>query len=136
MIKRSHFDFRKIGPLQQGSFTFLLITIISLICFAFRLRTMQAWNMILSPVFLYICYNSILGAFRQKWFQYIGQSIVIFILLCLYIYIAGNFVSDFSYRETDELQRITVLVILFYFLLNLLCLVFRSLLNLLEQIDE
>lgn len=129
-------DFKEIGPLQQGAFVILLITIVSLCCLLFHQKNMQAWNLILSPIFLFCFYNPIIGAFQQKLLQYFATSILTFILLAMYIYVSGNFVSDFSYKESDELHIITILVIAFYFMFNLLCLLFRGILFLLNEIDN
>ena len=87
-------------------------------------------------LFLFCFYNPVIGAFQQKLLQYTGFSVLTFILLSMYIYISGNFVSDFSYSKSDELHIMTVLVVLFYLLLNLLCLLFRGILYMLEQIDN
>jgi hypothetical protein len=136
MIRNSFFDIRKIGPFRQGGLAMILVTIVTLFCFFFKIKTMQSWNMIFSPIFLYCCYNPILGAFREKWLPYIAYSILVFLVLAMYIYVSGNFVSDFSYRHSDELHRMTVLAVIFYFLLNLLCLMFRGVLYLLETMDD
>lgn len=135
-MKKSLPDFKKIGPFQQGAFVMLLITIVSLGCLLFHQKSMLAWNLILSPIFLFCFYNPIIGAFQQKMLQYFAASILTFILLAMYIYISGNFVSDFSYRQSDELHIITVLVVTFYFMFNLLCLLFRGILFMLNEIDN
>ncbi len=129
-------DFKKTNPLQQGIVIMLLITLMTLVCWLFQLTSMFAWNLILSPLFLFCFYNPVIGAFQQKLLQYTGFSVLTFILLAMYIYISGNFVSDFSYRQSDELHIMTALVVLFYLLLNLLCLLFRGILYMLEQIDN
>ena len=129
-------DFKKTNPLQQGIVIMLLITLMTLVCWLFQLKSMFAWNLILSPLFLFCFYNPVIGAFQQKLLQYTGLSVLTFILLAMYIYISGNFVSDFSYRQSDELHIMTALVVLFYLLLNLLCLLFRGILYMLEQIDN
>jgi len=129
-------DFKKTSPLQQGIVIMLLITLLTLVCWLFQLKSMFAWNLILSPLFLFCFYNPVIGAFQQKLLQYTGFSVLTFILLAMYIYISGNFVSDFSYRQSDELHIMTALVVLFYLLLNLLCLLFRGILYMLEQIDN
>ena len=129
-------DFKKTSPLQQGIVIMLLITLMTLVCWLFQLKSMFAWNLILSPLFLFCFYNPVIGAFQQKLLQYTGFSVLTFILLAMYIYISGNFVSDFSYRQSDELHIMTALVVLFYLLLNLLCLLFRGILYMLEQIDN
>ena len=129
-------DFKKTNPLQQGIVIMLLITLMTLVCWLFQLKSMFAWNLILSPLFLFCFYNPVIGAFQQKLLQYTGFSVLTFILLAMYIYISGNFVSDFSYRQSDELHIMTALVVLFYLLLNLLCLLFRGISYMLEQIDN
>ncbi len=129
-------DFKKTNPLQQGIVIMLLITLMTLVCWLFQLKSMFAWNLILSPLFLFCFYNPVIGAFQQKLLQYTGFSVLMFILLAMYIYISGNFVSDFSYKQSDELHIMTALVVLFYLLLNLLCLLFRGILYMLEQIDN
>ena len=136
MFKKSNFNYQKLNPLRQGIFTLLLITLVSVICLVVGQKNIQAWNMILSPIFLFCFYNPIIGAFQQKLLQYVGISILVFIFLLFYIYISGNFVSDFSYQQTDELHTITALVILFYFMFNLLCLLFRGILFMLKEIDN
>ena len=135
-MKKSLPDFKKIGPFQQGAFVILLITFVSIGCLVFHQKSMFAWDLILSPIFLFCFYNPIIGAFQQKLLQYIGFSLLTFVLLIMYIYISGNFVSDLSYKETGELHFITVLVITFYFMFNMLCLLFRGILYMLEEIDN
>ena len=136
MFKKSEFNYQKLTPIRQGFFTLILITVVSLVCLVIGQKSVLAWNLIFSPIFLFCFYNPIIGAFQQKLLQYIGTSIVVFILLSAYIYFSGNFVSDFSYRQTDELHTITVLVVLFYFLFTILCLLFRGILFLLQEIDN
>ena len=136
MPRHPLFDIMSFNPLKQGAFTMLLITLVSLLCFLFHIRSMQAWNMILSPIFLFSSYNPIIGAFQQKWGRYLAVSALVFVVLAMYIYISGNFVSQYSYRESDELHRFTALAIIFYFLLNLVCIMFRGVLYMLETIDE
>ncbi len=135
-MKKSLPDFKNISPFQQGAFILVLVTILSLGCLLFRQKNMVAWNLVLSPVFLFCFYNPIIGAFQQKLLQYSASSILTFILLNMYIYISGNFVSDFSYRDSDELHFITILVITFYFMFNMLCLLFRGILYMLDEVDN
>ena len=136
MFKKFEFNHQKLSPLRQGAFTLLLITIVSIFCLVTGQKSVLAWNMIFSPIFLFCFYNPIIGAFQQKLLQYIGISVIVFILLSGYIYFSGNFVSDLSYRQTNELHTITILVVLFYFLFTLLCLLFRGILFILKEIDN
>jgi hypothetical protein len=92
--------------------------------------------MMLSPMFLFCCYNPIIGAFQPNWPRYAGLSLLTFIVLSMYIYISGNFISDVPYSDSDEMHRFTALIVIFYFLVNVLCLMFRGVLFLLEHIDE
>lgn len=114
----------------------MLITLISLGCLIFHQKTMFAWNLILSPAFLFCFYNPIIGAFHQKPLRYFGFSVLNFALVLMFIYISGNFVSDFSYKQSDELHFITALVITFFVLFNMLCLLFRGILYMLHEIDN
>ncbi|MFN8261723.1 MAG: hypothetical protein U0X41_12365 [Chitinophagales bacterium] len=129
-------DLKNTGPLQQGVFIMLLITALSLGCLLFRPQGMFAWNLISSPLLLFCFYNPIIGAFRQKPLRYFGISALVFILLGMYIYISGNFISDFNYQDSGELQMMTLLIITFFLLFNLICLLFRGILNLLHEIDR
>ncbi len=129
-------DLKNTGPLQQGIIIMLLITLLSLSCLLFHQSGMFAWNLILSPVFLFCFYNPIIGAFQQKPLRYFGTSVLIFTLLTMYVYISGNFISDFMYKDSNELQMMTILVITFFLLFNLICLLFRGILNLLHEIDN
>ncbi len=129
-------DLKNTGPLQQGVFVMLLITALSLGCLLFRPQGMFAWNLISSPLLLFCFYNPIIGAFRQKPLRYFGISALVFILLGMYIYISGNFISDFNYQDSGELQMMTLLIITFFLLFNLICLLFRGILNLLHEIDR
>lgn len=136
MFRNISFDLRHYGPLKQGALAFALVTLVSLICIVFHLHAMQSWNMMLSPMLLFSCYNPIIGAFRPHLLKYVLLSMPVFVLLALYIFISGNFISDYAYKDSDELHLITVLIIVFYFLLNLVCLMFRGVLYMLESIDE
>lgn len=129
-------DLKNTGPLQQGVFIMLLITALSLGCLLFRPQGMFAWNLISSPLLLFCFYNPIIGAFRQKPLRYFGISALVFILLGMYIYISWNFISDFNYQDSGELQMMTLLIITFFLLFNLICLLFRGILNLLHEIDR
>lgn len=129
-------DIKNLTPFQQGVIIILLVTVISLLCLLFGQKSMQAWNMIIAPLFLFCVYNPILGAFQQKLLHYTGASVLAFIIISIYIYISGNFVSEFSFKQSGELHLIFILAVLFFFLLNLLCLLFRGILYLLEQIDN
>ncbi len=132
----TYFDIRSINPLYQGFFTVLLVSCCALYCFLFNHRSMQAWNMVLSPIFLFCSYNPILGVFHKNWWKYTSFSFLVLVGIAFYIYISGNFISEFSYGDTEELQRLTALVFIFYFLLNLLCVVFKAILYLLKHIDD
>jgi phosphatidylserine synthase len=105
-------------------------------CLLLNHKSIMAWNMVLSPIFLFCAYNPIIGVFHTNWWRYTYTSFLVLILVALYIYISGNFISEYSYRNTQELQRLSVLVFIFYFLLNLLCVVFKAILDLLEHIDD
>lgn len=136
MTKKLHLDIKNIPPLQQGVFILLLVSAFSIGCLVFGFKGVQAWNLILSPLFLYCFYNPVIGAFHQKPLQYAGESALIFCLLGGFIYVSGSFISDFSYGMTVELHWMTALVILFYILLSFLSQIFRGILYLLEQIDQ
>ncbi len=136
MFKRIVINYKNINPIQQGLFCAFLVTIIALCCSIFQVKSMQAWDMILSPIFIFCCYNSIIGAFVQKPIQYTIISIFVLFILSFYIYILGNFVSNFSYQESQELHLIVALVFVFYVLLYLLCIVFRIILYLLHEADK
>jgi len=136
MFQNSSFSFKDTHPIQQGLFCVALVTLISLFCLLFRIRSMQAWNVILSPVFLFCSYNPIIGIFRQKLFQYTAISILVLIGLSFYIYVAGNLVSDFSFKQSNELHLIAALAFVFYFLLFTISIVFRAVLYLLNEVDK
>ncbi len=136
MIHYLKFDYKNLSPFQQGMLSALLVTFISLFCLVFHQNSMQAWDMLLTPILLLCFYNPILGAFQQKPLQYFGISVLVFISIAAYIYISGNFVSTISYKQSGELHLFAVLIVVFYFLLNLLTLLFRGILYLLKHIDE
>ncbi|MDB5226476.1 MAG: hypothetical protein JWN78_669 [Bacteroidota bacterium] len=92
--------------------------------------------MILSPIFFFIFYNPIIGVFQQKLLQYFTLSMIAFFSLVTYIYISGNFVSGSSFMQLEELHWMTKAVAIFYFMLNLICLLFRGIIYMLEQLDE
>jgi hypothetical protein len=52
------------------------------------------------------------------------------------IYFAGSLVSDITFSQSHELQFILLLLILFFFLFNILCLLFKGILHLLNSIDN
>ncbi len=130
------FDFKTLNPITQGIFYIVLISIIAIFCFIFSITSMYSWSMILAPIFLFICSNPIIGAFKQKPLQYTSLSIIVLITLATYIYITGNFISDFKYQQTQELQLIATLVFIFYILLSTLCVIFRTVLYLLNEADK
>ena len=136
-MKLPSFDIKNFGPLKQGALCMLLVTLFSLGSWILHVKSIQSWSIILSPIFIYSVYNPIIGAFREKkpW-TYVAWSLLMFIVLGMYIYISGTFVSDISYRESDELHRFTALAIIFYFLVNILCLMFRGVIYMLEHMDE
>lgn len=136
MIQYLKFDYKNLNPFQQGIFAALLVTFIALFCLIFHQNSMQAWDMLLTPILLFCFYNPILGAFQQKPLRYFGLSVFVFISIAVYIYLTGNFISSFSYQQTGELHLFAVLIVVFYFLLNLLTLLFRGILYLLKHIDE
>jgi len=123
-------------PIQQGLFSVAFITVISLCCLLFGVRSMLSWSMIMSPFILFCCYNPIFGIFKQKPIPYFCVSVIILIILAMYVFLSGNFVSDFSYKETQELHLIAALITVFYVMLNMLCIVFRVILHLLVEADK
>jgi len=136
MIKKYLPDFRNISPVKQGTLIIVLITALSLGCLITRQNSMLAWNLISSPIFLFCFYNPILGSFHQKPLQYLGLSTAVFFVLLMYIYISGNFVSVHSYQQSQELHAMTLLTVLFYFMFQLICVLFKGILYMLEEIDR
>jgi hypothetical protein len=134
--RKSYLDIESINPLYQGFFTVLLVSCCALYCFIFNHTSMQAWNMVLSPIFLFCSYNPIIGVFHKNWWRYTLYSFLVLLGVSFYIYISGNFISVCSYGNTEELQRLTALVFIFYFLLNLISIVFKAILYLLKHIDD
>lgn len=136
MDQKSSFSYKNTNPIQQGIFCIVLVTIISIICLVCRIKSIQSWNMILSPIFLFCFYNPIIGVFKQKMFQYAAISTIVLVILAFFIYLAGSFVSELSYAKVEELHKITALVFLFYFLLYTISIVFRAVLYLLNEVDK
>lgn len=136
MIHYLKFDYKNLSPFQQGIMSALLVTLISIVCLVFHQNSMQVWNMLLTPILLFCFYNPVLGVFQQKPLQYFGFSLLVFISIAAYIYISGNFISTFPYKQTVELHLFTALIVVFYMLLYLLTMVFRGILYLLKSIDE
>lgn len=129
-------NLKDVHPIQQGLFSMALVSLIAFICYILQIKSMLAWSMILSPVFLFSCYNPIIGAFKEKPLPYTAVSILVLLIISFYIYLLGNLVSDFSYQKTPELHLIAALVFIFYFLLSTLCIVFRVILYLLHEADR
>ena len=136
MIHYLKFDYKNLSPFQQGMMSALLVTLIGMFCLLFHQHSMRAWNMLFIPILLFCFYNPILGVFQQKPLQYFGCSLLVLISIAAYIYLSGNFISTFPYKQTGELHLFTALIFVFYMLLNLLTLVFRGILFLLKSIDE
>ncbi len=129
-------DIKNINPVQQGLFIVLMITLASLSCLVLNQKSMTAWNLIISPILLFCFYNPVIGIFQQKLLQYAVSSFFILLTIAVFTYISGNFVSDFSFQQSGELHYIAGLIILFYVLLYFLCLVFKGILSLLNEIDN
>jgi hypothetical protein len=129
-------DIKSISPVHQGLFIVSIITLVSLFCLISGQKSMTAWNLIISPVLLFCFYNPAIGIFQQKLLQYAVTSFFILLTIAVYAYISGNFVSDISFQQSGELHYIAGLIILFYMLLYFLCLVFKSILFLLTEIDN
>lgn len=130
------FNFKTLNPITQAVFSIVLISIIAIFCLIFGIKSMYAWSMILAPLFLFSCSNPIIGAFKEKPLHYTGASVIVLITLATYIYFIGNFISDFKYQQTQELQLIATLVFIFYILLSTLCVIFRTVLYLLHEADK
>ncbi|HOY40282.1 MAG TPA: hypothetical protein PLX60_00385 [Chitinophagales bacterium] len=129
-------DIKNINPVQQGLFIVLMITLASLSCLVFNQKSMTAWNLIISPILLYCFYNPVIGIFQQKLLQYAVSSFFILLTIAVFTCISGNIVSDFSFKQVSELHYIAGLILLFYVLLYFLCLVFKGILSLLNEIDN
>lgn len=136
MLKKIPFNIKNLHPLYQGIFIFILISTISISCYLLNIESIHVWNLLISPLFLYCCYNPIIGAFHQKQLQYFIISTIIFVLLGYYIYVSGNYLSTVSFNSALELQSMTALVVLFYILVQVLCLLFRGILFLIDEIDH
>lgn len=124
------------SPFKQGVFTFILINIISLICFLFTKRNSTTIGIILSPIFLYCFFNPFLGVLSKELVKYIIQSVIMFFILGFYIINIGGFVAQTKFAEIIELQSMTALIFVLYLLVNFLGLVFRGLINGLEILDK
>ncbi len=129
-------DIKNINPVQQGLFIVLMITLASLSCLVLNQKSMTAWNLIISPILLYCFYNPVIGIFQQKLLQYAVSSFFILLTIAVFTCISGNIVSDFSFKQVSELHYIAGLILLFYVLLYFLCLVFKGILSLLNEIDN
>lgn len=130
------FNFKTLNPIKQGVFSIILISIIAVFCLIFGIKSMYAWSMIMAPIFMFSCYNPIIGVFKQKPIQYTLISVIVLIALSAFVLYTGNFISDFNYKETQELHLIASLVFVFYFLLSTLCVIFRIILYLLHEADK
>lgn len=124
------------SPFKQGIFTFILINIISIVCLLFTKRNSTLIGIILSPIFLYCFFNPFLGVLSKNLIKYILQSVLIFFLLGFYIIIIGGFVTHTKFINIIELQSMTILVFVLYFLVNFLGLIFRGLIAGLEIMDK
>ena len=129
-------DIKNINPVQQGLFIVLMITLASLSCLVLNQKSMTAWNLIISPILLFCSYNPVIGIFQQKLLQYAVSSFFILLTIAVFTCISGNIVSDFSFKQVSELHYIAGLILLFYVLLYFLCLVFKGILSLLNEIDS
>lgn len=123
-------------PLKQGLFTLILVTLISIGCFVFAKPNKTEFGLILSPMFLYCFFNPFLGALSKKIGKYILQSIAVFLGLGIYIILLGQFVTHTKFSTLEELQSITILIFVLYFLVNFLGFIFRGLLSALDFIDK
>lgn len=129
-------DFRTFNPIKQGAFILLFITLISISCFIIGQKSMLVWTLIMLPLILFCLYNPILGLFQQKMLQYYFQSVLTFLILLMYAYISGSFISEFPYLPSRELHILTFAVIVFYLVLHISCLLFRGILFILNDIDD
>lgn len=130
------FNFKTFNPIKQGIASLILISIIAIICLVFAVKSMYVWSMLLAPIFMFSSYNPIIGVFKQKPIQYTITSVIVLVILASYILIAGNFISDFKYQQTQELHLIASLIFVFYFLLSTVCVIFRIILYLLHEVDK
>lgn len=129
-------DIRNIGAIKQGVTTLIIILLITICCAIIGLKSIVMWNLIYLPLFLFCVYNPVLGGFQQNFILYLVQSVAIFILLMIFAYFLGNLIATTSYNNTPELHTMTILMVLFYFMFQLICVVFRGVIKLLHEIDE
>ncbi len=134
MNKKISFNLKNTTPIQQGLVVLCAIVLISIVCVAIQKRDVMYWNFIIIPFFLFTVYNPIIGAFQKKLLPYMGISALVFIGLAATVYFLGNLVSNFSYGEVRELHIIAPTILIFYFMFNFLCFVFRSALHYLNRI--
>ena len=135
-MKRFIKDYKQIHPVKQGILIVALISILTIICLIVHINGITAWNIIISPIFLFSFYNPIITAIQQKMLHYLFSSVLIFIFLLVCIYFAGSLVSNITFSQSYELQFILLLLILFFFLFNILCQLFKGILHLLNSIDN
>lgn len=129
-------NLKELNPITQGIISILIISLIALISLIFGIKSTAVWSLLFTPLLLYCVFNPVVGVFFKKKISYSLLSIPILIIISFYAYFVGNAISDFSYKQTQELHFIAALVFIFYFMFISISLIFRGVLHLLHEIDK
>lgn len=127
---------KELNPITQGIISILIISLIAIICLIFGIKSTAVWSLMFTPLLLFCVINPVIGVFYKKKISYSLLSILILIVISYYAYFIGNTISDFSYKQTQELHFIAALVFIFYFMFISISLIFRGVLHLLQEIDK
>lgn len=136
MSLKLKFSLKEAGPIEQGLIVLPLIILVTFVCFVIKIKSIYAWNFLLVPLLLYCVYNAVFSIFYKNLVPYLGLSVLVFSILCFTVYISGNLVSSISFKNSLEIRTIANLLPLFYVMFYFFCLVFRFVLQFLQDIDK
>jgi hypothetical protein len=117
-------------PPLQGT----LILIISLILIFVLKTTFNGWLIAATAILFFAAGTTVLGLLKKKWTGYVIQSVVTFILLTVLIILFTRAITHVSLKAEPSIYYFLIILIIFYFALNFLAAIFRSIIKFLDKI--
>ncbi|TVR77691.1 MAG: hypothetical protein EA412_10425 [Chitinophagaceae bacterium] len=84
------------------------------------------WRVAAVFLLIFVVINPILGIFKENWGKYTLHSFPVFVILFVLMLISADSISLLSIGDIAEYKLIFLLVGMFYFLLTLMALLYRT----------
>jgi hypothetical protein len=118
------------SPPVQG----FLILFFSLVLVFFFKSKVNAWLISATGILLFATGTTVLGLFRKNWKSYLIQSVITYIICIVAIIYFTRIITDIPLKQEQDVYYFFIAESIFYFSLNFLAAIFRSIIKFLDKI--